>query len=168
MASPRYQTQKHLQEKNALRDRVAKILGGTWINNKEKLINTTFLKHGWKALEDVIGWADVRCRPGWKPSYGDPFIGEDTWEEIKAAARRKDKPFYIVIALPRPDGDVWCQYHPSLDEVVTVKQGGREDRSDPNDVGNMIHVPIRCFRPVGEKCPIPYAPANAQAGLSGF
>lgn len=168
MAGIRYQTQQHINAKNALRTRVAEILGGTWKDNGNTQINTTFVKHGAKDLSDVIGWADVRCRPGWKPSYGDPFIGEDTWNEIKAAFRRRAKPFYIVIALPSPNGDVWCQYDPSLDSVVTVKEGGRTDRSDPRDIGNMVHIPLRCFRPVGQPCPIPYSTPNAQQGLAGF
>lgn len=154
----RYQTEDHKKALNNLRTRVSIKLHGDWAPLDKKRVNTAFFLPGVERTRDnVLLWADCRCRPGWRPEYGTLMTDKKTWDElIDAQKRNPGKSFYLIFALPEPHGDVWFRYHSSIEGRVMFKLGGREDRGDPEDTETMVHIPFSYFKPVGQLPEVPY------------
>jgi len=140
MARSLYETSKDRRSEKQILDYVSKCWGIVY----HKLPMSYKLDYSIYRNEELVGWAEVKCRThnfGAFPTY---IISLSKVLEARKLSKETNKKSILLVS--------WLDVLAYLDlsSDFDVKQGGRYDRGDWQDQEPMAHFKLKHFKKIGE------------------
>jgi len=138
MNRPKYETESDREAENAIADRFAEEYAGTQLEFPEfSRIDRLFTRRG-----KPRAWLEIKRRNHECGRYNTYALSAKKYQSMVRLAKITNVPSILVVGFT--DLIAWV----NLDELgaLSMWQGGRDDRDDPQDEEYMVHIPIARFK----------------------
>jgi hypothetical protein len=122
-------------------DRVSNSLAEAWGFDLEKLPRLHTFDRALKRDGVLRGYVEIKNR---KKSYPTYLISLRKWRDMLMVSETAKVPAALVVCWP-VEGEMKTKVIRISNAKVGIVEGGRRDRDDPNDIEDMVEIPMSQF-----------------------